>query len=83
MNLGAYTEALTGAEQSATTQGCAYTVQYWPTLNQFSAFAFDSYTEFNRPDSDHAFIVASVDHHGIITESRWIKEQLGLVEVAA
>jgi len=29
-----------------------------------------------------AKIAAYVDHQGIITESRWIKEQIGLSEVA-
>jgi hypothetical protein len=82
MNLGAYTEALTGAEQWSSTLGQAYVVVYYSLQDSFIYINLETFTNLATPD-DYGRIVASVDHQGIITESNWVKEQLGLKEVAA
>ena len=82
MNLASYTEALTGAEQWSSTLGLAYVVLYYKIQDSFMYINLETFTSLATPD-DYGRIVASVNHHGIITESRWVKEQLGLKGVAA
>jgi len=82
LNLGAYTEALTEAEAEAVMYQSARVVIYRPGSDEFRHFNLTVHTKHEKPDF-HEMIVASIDHHGIITESNWIKEQLGLKEVAA
>ena len=82
MNLGEYTKVLTEAEDEAVMYSHARVVIYRPGSDEFRHFNLYVHTKHEKPDF-HEMIVASVDHQGIITESRWIKEQLGLNEVAA
>ena len=82
MNLGEYTKVLTQAEDEAVMYSHARVVIYRPGSDEFRHFNLTVHTKHEKPDF-HEMIVASVDHQGIITESRWIKEQLGLSEVAA
>ena len=82
MNLASYTEALTKAESEAVLHQSARVVVYRPDSDEFRHFYLDVHTMNESPDF-HELIVASVNHHGIITESRWVKEQLGLKGVAA
>ncbi len=82
MNLGAYTEALEQAERISVEIEQAMAVIYWDYKTGFTAALLTSYTQACAGFSG-ATLAASVDHHGIITESNWIKEQLGLNEVVA
>jgi hypothetical protein len=82
MNLGEYTKVLTEAEAEAVMYQAARVVIYRPHSDQFRHFNLTVHTKHENPDF-HDLLVASVDHQGIITESNWIKEQLGLSEVAA
>jgi hypothetical protein len=82
MNLGEYTEVLTKAEAEAVRFKDSRVVVYWPAMDSFSQYFMSVHVQSEGFDS-RAKIAAYVDHEGIITESRWIKEQLGLAEVAA
>lgn len=82
MNLASYTQALERAEAEAVLYKASRVVVYWPALDQFNHYFMSVHIQSESQDSS-AKIAAYVDHEGIITESRWIKEQLGLAEVAA
>ena len=82
MNIHAYTEALTQAEAEAVRYKDSRVVVYWPALDRFSQYFMSVHIRSESFDSS-AKIAAYVDHMGIISESLWIKEQLGLAEVAA
>lgn len=82
MNLGEYTKVLTEAEAEAVMYQSARVVIYRPSTDEFRHFYLNVHTKHEKPDF-HEMIVASVDHQGIITESNWVKEQLGLKDVAA
>jgi hypothetical protein len=82
-NLADYTKQLEIAESVAAHFCQARVVRYWRSLNEFSELSLSLHTELESDGSD-AVIAASVDHHGIITESKWVKEQIEkLGEVAA
>jgi hypothetical protein len=79
-NLKSYTEALAHAEDRAATLGTASVIKYWDVLGSCADLRID----MDWMDMDGCRIVATVDHHGIITQSEWVKEQIEkLGEVAA
>jgi hypothetical protein len=79
-NLKSYTEALANAEDRAATLGTASVIKYWEMFDTCTDLRID----MDWMDMDGCRIVASVDHLGIITESKWVKEQIEkLGEVAA
>jgi hypothetical protein len=82
MNLASYTQALEQAERISVEIEQAMVVIYWDYNTQFTSALLTSYTE-SCVGFPGCTLAASVDHEGIITESRWVKEQLGLAEVAA
>ena len=82
-NLADYTKQLEIAESVATHFGQARVVRYWRSLNEFSEVSLSLHTELEG-DGSNVVIAASVDQNGIITESKWVKEQIEkLGEVAA
>jgi len=80
MNLREYTDALARAEERAATLQVGSVIKYWEPIDQCADLRLD---QDWMTDMTGCRILATVDHQGIITESRWIKEQLGLQEVAA
>lgn len=74
MNLASYTEALKGAEERAAKLGVASVIKYWEYDGTFTDLNFG----IDWMDTTGCRIVASVDHEGIITESRWVKQQMGV-----
>jgi hypothetical protein len=78
-NLKSYAEALAHAEDRAATLGTASVIKYWDVLNSCADLRID----MDWMDMDGCRIVATVDQNGIITQSNWVLEQLGLAEVAA
>ena len=81
-NLADYTAVLTRAEKSAVEIQQAVLVVYYGKLAGFGPAMLYDYVE-RLGDADYK-IAASVDHHGTITESKWVKEQIEkLGEVAA
>lgn len=82
-NLAGYTKAIEEAESSAVHYKSARVIVYRPEANAFGHYFLNVHTLNESPDWQE-LIVASVDHHGIITESKWVKEQIEkLGEVAA
>jgi hypothetical protein len=82
-NLADYTKQLEMAEKFAVHLGQSRVVRYWRRLNEFSELSLSLHTELEDGESEQ-MIVATVDHHGIITESKWVKDQIEkLGEVAA
>lgn len=81
MTLASYTQALEQAERISVEIEQAMAVIYWDYKTAFTAALLTSYTE-SCAGFPGCTLAASVDHHGIITESRWVKEQLGLAGVA-
>ena len=77
MNLGAYAQVLEQAEAEAAKYKSARVVVYRPDSDEFRHFYLHVHTMNENPDF-HELIVASVDHEGIITESRWVKQQMGV-----
>jgi hypothetical protein len=76
-----YQDALADAINYATIIKKAVLVVYFPRIDSYGPYGLD---RFVQDGNDNGYqIAASVDHHGIITESKWVKEQLGLAEVAA
>lgn len=83
MNLGAYVKALESAEAGAVRYKASRVVIYWPALDSFKHYFMSVHIK-NEDFNATGKIAAYVDHEGIITESKWILEQLGKVgEVVA
>ena len=83
-NLADYTKAITEAERKATKYGVAYVVVHYKLINECQEIQLIGYVEIAGNFDTNTLIVASVDHHGIVTESKWVKEQIEkLGEVAA
>ena len=78
MNLGAYAQVLEQAEADAVKYKSARVVVYRPDSDEFRHFYLHVHTMNENPGFQE-LIVASVDHEGIITESRWVKQQMGVV----
>ena len=74
LNLVAYTDALKRAEERSAKLGTASVIKYWDHDGSFSDLNFG----IDWMDMTGCRIVASVDHTGIITESRWVKQQMGV-----
>lgn len=70
-----YNEALTEAEKRAVAQKEAYVVRYWSEIDEFMPISLENATIVGGWDV--STIAATVNHEGIITESRWVKPQMG------
>lgn len=77
-NLGAYTQTLEKAEADAVKYKDARVVVWWPRTKAFGHYFLNVHVLSEDPDTT-GVLVASVDHLGIITESRWVKEKMGVV----
>lgn len=77
MNLAAYTRALEQAEAEAVMYKASRVVIYWPALDSFKHYFMSVHIKNEKFDTV-AKIASYVDHNGIITESRWVKEQMGV-----
>ena len=71
-----YNEALTEAEKRAVTFKEAYVVRYWTEIDEFMALSLENATIAGGWEV--STIAATVSHEGAITESRWVKEQMGV-----
>ncbi len=76
MNLKSYTEALTQAESLASVLGEAYVVKHWEHGNDYSAISLRLHTKLFNGEPHGSKVVASVDHTGIITESKWVRDMV-------
>jgi hypothetical protein len=75
LNFASYTHALGMAEKDAVHYQHSRVVVWWPQLNKFGNYSLAVHTLCADADAT-SIIVASVDHTGMITESRWMKLQI-------
>lgn len=76
-NMEAYTQTLEKAEADAVKYKDSRVVIWWPRTGHFGHYFLNAHVLSEDPDST-GVLVASVDHTGIITESRWVKQQMGV-----
>lgn len=74
MNLASYTEALKSAESESVVSKLSQVIVCRES-GEFRRFHLSVHTRYESPDF-RDLIVASVDHEGNITESKWIQEQI-------
>jgi hypothetical protein len=75
MLFASYTEALIDAEKCAELYGRAYMVLFYQLSKEYGVYSMSVVTECAKP-GDTTLIVASVDHTGIITESKWVRDMV-------
>ena len=73
-NLGAYAKTLEQAEAKAVMYKASRVVIYWTAMDYFKHYFMSVHIQSEDFDSS-AKIAAYIDHEGIITESRWVREQ--------
>ena len=78
MNLADYLTALQTAKTRAVESTTSYIIRYYPETFDFLPMSLQTATVVGGWEV--STIAASVDHNGIVTESKWIKDKQ---EVAA
>ena len=77
MNFELYNQVSAEAEKNAEKFRVAYLVLHWPFTGAMQEIQLESYTRMvDKLENDGHRIVASVDHTGIITESKWVRDMV-------